>query len=131
MIGGHVDLIVAGPPLALPLVEGKKLKAIAVDTLERSKYLPNVQTMNEAGIKNVELVVWIGLFAPAKTPPEIVSKLHAAALKALASDALKADFARDGFDIVTDENPEAFRKVIKADIEKWARVIKASGARPD
>lgn len=127
VIGGHVDLIVAAPPLAIPLVEGKKLKAIAVDTPERSKYLPNVQTMAEAGIKNVELVVWIGLFAPAKTQPEVVAKLHDAVLKALATDALKADFARDGFDIVTDESPDAFRKVIQADIEKWGKVIKAAG----
>lgn len=126
VIGGHVDLIVAGPPLAIPLVEGKKLKAIAVDTPQRSKYLPNVQTMAEAGIKNVELVVWIGLFAPAKTPPEVVSKLHAAVLQVLATDGLKADFAKDGFDIVTDESPEAFRKVIQADIEKWNKVIKAA-----
>lgn len=126
VIGGHVDMIVAGPPLAIPLVEGKKLKAIAVDTPTREKRLPNVQTMAEAGIKNVELVVWIGMFAPAKTPPEVVSKLHAAALKALATDGLKADFAKDGFDIVTDESPEAFRKVIQSDIEKWSKVIKAA-----
>ena len=82
--------------------------------------------MAEAGIKNVELVVWIGLFAPAKTPPEVVSKLHAAVLQVLATDGLKADFAKDGFDIVTDESPEAFRKVIQADIEKWNKVIKAA-----
>jgi tripartite-type tricarboxylate transporter receptor subunit TctC len=83
--------------------------------------------MREAGIENVELVVWIGLFAPAKTPPEIVSKLHAALIKVLATDSLKADFSRDGFDIVTDESPEAFRKVIAADIAKWGKVIAAAG----
>ena len=57
---------------------------------------------------------WCGsaLFAPAKTPPEVVNKLHAALMKVLATDAMKADFARDGIDIVTDESPEAFRKVI-------------------
>jgi len=130
VIGGHVDLVVAAPPLAIPLVEGKKLKAIAIDTPERSKYLPNVPTMAEAGIKNVELVVWIGLFAPAKTPPEIVLKLHDAVRKVLATDALKAEFARDGFDVVTDASPEAFRQVIKADIDKWGKVIKAAGIPP-
>jgi tripartite-type tricarboxylate transporter receptor subunit TctC len=126
VIGGHVDMIVVGPPLAIPLVEGKRLKAIAVDTPTRERRLPNVQTMAEAGIKNVELVVWIGLFAPAKTPPEVVSKIHAAVLKVLATDALKEGIAKDGFDIVTDESPDAFRKVIQADTEKWDKVIKAA-----
>ncbi|HVG52648.1 MAG TPA: tripartite tricarboxylate transporter substrate binding protein [Xanthobacteraceae bacterium] len=126
VIGGHVDLIVAGPSVALPLVEGKKLKAIAVDTPQREKRLPGVQTMAEAGIKNVELVVWVGVFAPAKTPPEVANKLHAALVKALATDDVKAGFARDGMDIITDESPDAFRKVLAADIEKWGKVIKAA-----
>jgi tripartite-type tricarboxylate transporter receptor subunit TctC len=130
VIGGHVDLIVAGPPLAIPLVEGKKLKAIAIDTPTRSPRLPNVQTMAEAGIKNVELVVWIGLFAPAQTPPDVASKLHAAVVKSLATDELKAGFAKDGFDIVFDESPDAFRKVIVEDIAKWDKVIKAAGIPP-
>jgi tripartite-type tricarboxylate transporter receptor subunit TctC len=130
VIGGHVDLIVAAPSVALPLVEGNKLKAIAVDTPERVKHMPNVQTMREAGITNVELVVWIGLFAPAKTPPDVVGRLHAAVLKVLSTDSMKADIARDGMDIVVDQSPEEFRKVLAADIEKWGRVIKAAGIPP-
>lgn len=126
VIGGHVDLIVAGPSVALPLVEGKKLKAIAVDTPERQKRMPEVQTMSEAGIKNVELVVWVGIFAPSKTPPDVANKLHAALVKALSTDQMKADFARDGMDIITDASPDAFRKVLAADIEKWGKVIKAA-----
>lgn len=130
VIGGHVDLVVAGPSVALPLVESGKLKALAVDTPERQKRLPNVQTMSEAGIKNVELVVWVGVFAPAKTPPQVANKLHAALIKSLALDDVKAGFARDGMDIVTDESPEAFRKVLAADIEKWGKVIKAANITP-
>lgn len=126
VIGGHVDLIVAGPSVALPMVESGKLKAIAVDTPQRQKRMPNVQTMAEAGIKNVELVVWVGVFAPAKTPPEVANKLHAALIKSLALDDVKAGFARDGMDILTDESPEAFRKALAADIEKWGKVIKAA-----
>ena len=126
VIGGHVDLIVAGPSVALPMVEGGKLKAIAVDTPERQKRLPNVQTMSEAGIKNVELVVWVGVFAPGKTPPDVANKLHAALIKSLALDEVKAGFARDGMDIITDESPDAFRKVLAADIEKWGKVIRAA-----
>ncbi len=130
VIGGHIDLIVAGPSVALPMVEGGKLKAIAVDTPERQKRMPNVQTMSEAGIKNVELVVWVGVFAPANTPPDVANKLHAALVKSLALDEVKAGFARDGMDIVTDESPDAFRKVLAADIEKWGRVIKAANIPP-
>lgn len=130
VIGGHVDLIVAGPSVALPLVESGKLKAIAVDTPERQKRMPNVQTMSEAGIKNVELVVWVGVFAPGKTPPEVANKLHAALVKSLALDDVKAGFARDGMDIITDESPDAFRKLLAADIEKWGKVIKAANIAP-
>lgn len=130
VIGGHVDLVVAGPSVALPLVESGKLRAIAVDTPDRQKRMPNVQTMSEAGIKNVELVVWVGVFAPAKTPPDVAKKLHAALVKSLASDDVKAGFARDGMDIVTDESPEAFRKVLATDIEKWGKVIRAANIAP-
>ncbi|HWV52601.1 tripartite tricarboxylate transporter substrate binding protein [Pseudorhodoplanes sp.] len=126
VIGGHVDLIVTGPSVTLPLVESGKLKAIAVDTPERQKRMPNVQTMSEAGIQNVELVVWVGVFAPANIPPHVANKLHAALTKALAQDDVKAGFARDGMDIITDESPDAFRRVIAADIEKWGKVIKAA-----
>ena len=90
----------------------------------------NVQTMSEAGIKNVELVVWVGIFAPAKTSPDVANKLHAALIKSLALDEVKAGFARDGIDVVTDESPDAFRKVLVADIEKWGRVIKAANIPP-
>ena len=126
VIGGHVDLIVAGPSVALPLVEGGKLKAVVIDAPERQKRMPNVQTMSEAGIKNVELVVWVGVFAPAKTSPDVANKLHAALIKSLALDDVKAGFARDGMDIMTDESPDAFRKALAADIEKWGKVIKAA-----
>jgi tripartite-type tricarboxylate transporter receptor subunit TctC len=126
LIGGHVDLVVAGPSVALPQVEGGKLKAIAVDTPERQKRLPNVQTLAEAGIKNAEIVVWVGLFAPAKLPPEITNKLHAAFTKALTMEEVKAGFARDGMDPIPDASPEAFRKALAADIEKWGKVIKAA-----
>jgi tripartite-type tricarboxylate transporter receptor subunit TctC len=130
VIGGHVDLIVAGPSVALPLVEGKKLKAIAVDTPQRSPRLPNVQTMREAGIANVEIVVWIGLFAPAGTPPAVVGKLHDAVVGVLSADAMKKDIAGDGMDVVVDRTPEDFRAVVASDIEKWGKVIKAAGVQP-
>jgi tripartite-type tricarboxylate transporter receptor subunit TctC len=86
--------------------------------------------MREAGIANVEIVVWIGLFAPAGTPPAVVGKLHDAVVGVLSADAMKKDIAGDGMDVVVDRTPEDFRAVVASDIEKWGKVIKAAGVQP-
>ena len=131
VMGGHVDFFIAAPSIAIPQVTGKTLKAIAIDAPERSPYLPSVATMREAGINNVEAQIWLGLFAPAGTPPDVINQLHAAALRVLATDKVKAEFDRDGLTIVTDASPDAFRQVVAADITKWAAVVKAAGITPE
>jgi tripartite-type tricarboxylate transporter receptor subunit TctC len=131
VMGGHVDFFIAAPSIAIPQVTGKTLKAIAIDAPERSPYLPGVATMREAGINNVEAQIWLGLFAPAGTPPDVINQLHAAALRVLATDKVKAEFDRDGLTIVTDASPDAFRQVVAADITKWAAVVKAAGITPE
>jgi tripartite-type tricarboxylate transporter receptor subunit TctC len=131
VMGGHVDFFIAAPSIAIPQVTGKTLKAIAIDAPERSPYLPGVATMREAGINNVEAQIWLGLFAPAGTPPDVINQLHAAALRVLATDKVKTEFDRDGLTIVTDQSPDAFRKVVAADITKWAAVVKAAGIVPE
>ena len=131
VIGGHVDFFIASPGVALPQVQGKMLKAIAVDSPQRSAYLPDVPTMRESGIANVEAQIWVGLFAPANTPAPIVNKLHAAVVSALAKPTVKAEFDKDGLIVETDATPEAFRKIVAADIDKWAAVIKAAGIQPE
>jgi tripartite-type tricarboxylate transporter receptor subunit TctC len=87
--------------------------------------------MREASINNVEAQIWLGLFAPAGTPPAVINQLHAAALRVLATDKVKAEFDRDGLTIVTDATPDAFRDVVAADITKWAAVVKAAGITPE
>jgi tripartite-type tricarboxylate transporter receptor subunit TctC len=131
VIGGHVDFFIAAPSIAIPQHTGKTLKAIAVDSAERSRYLPEVPTMQEAGLNNLEAKIWIGLFAPAGTPAPIVSKLHATTIKVLDLDPVKAAFDKDGLTILTDPSPEAFRKVVAEDIEKWGAVIRAAGIQPE
>ena len=131
VIGGHVDFFVAAPSIALAQVQGKTLKAIAVDSPERSAYLPDVPTMRESGVANVEAQIWIGLFAPANTPAPVVDTLHAAVVAALAKPAVKAEFDKDGLIVATDATPEAFRKIVADDIDKWASVIKAAGIQPE
>jgi tripartite-type tricarboxylate transporter receptor subunit TctC len=131
VIGGHVDFFIASPNIAIPQHTGKTLKAVAVDSATRSPYLPDVPTMQEAGLNNLEAKIWLGLFAPAGTPEPIVSKLHAATLKVLGMDAVKAAFDKDGLTILTDPSPAAFRQVIADDIEKWGKVIRAAGIQPE
>jgi tripartite-type tricarboxylate transporter receptor subunit TctC len=131
VIGGHVDFFIAAPSIAIPQHNGKTLKAVAVDSAERSRYLPDVPTMQEAGLNNLEAKIWIALFAPVGTPAPVVSKLHAATLKALDLDPVKAAFDKDGLTILTDPSPEAFRKVVAEDIEKWGAVIRAAGIQPE
>jgi tripartite-type tricarboxylate transporter receptor subunit TctC len=131
VIGGHVDFFIAAPSIAIPQHNGKTLKAVAVDSAERSRYLPDVPTMQEAGLNNLEAQIWIALFAPAGTPAPVVSKLHATTLKALDLDPVRAAFDKDGLTILTDPSPEAFRKVVAEDIEKWGAVIRAAGIQPE
>jgi tripartite-type tricarboxylate transporter receptor subunit TctC len=131
VIGGHVDFFIAAPSIAIPQHNGKTLKAVAVDSAERSRYLPDVPTMQEAGLNNLEAQIWIALFAPAGTPAPVVSKLHATTLKALDLDPVRAAFDKDGLTILTDPSPEVFRKVVAEDIEKWGAVIRAAGIQPE
>jgi tripartite-type tricarboxylate transporter receptor subunit TctC len=131
VIGGHVDFFIAAPSIAIPQHNGKTLKAVAVDSAERSRYLPEVPTMQEAGLNNLEAKIWLGLFTPVGTPVPVVAKLHAATLRVLDMDTVKAAFDKDGLTILTDPSPEAFRKVVAEDIEKWAAVIKAAGIQPE
>jgi tripartite-type tricarboxylate transporter receptor subunit TctC len=127
VVSGNVDFFIASPTIAVTQHTGKTLKAIAVDSPERSRHLPDVPTMREFGVDNVEAKIWVGLFAPAGTPAPIVAKLHTAVLKALDNEAVKAGLDKDGMTIMTDPSPEAFRKAIAEDIVKWGAVIKAAG----
>jgi tripartite-type tricarboxylate transporter receptor subunit TctC len=131
VVGGHVDFFIASPGIAVPQVTGKTLKAIAVDSLERSPFLPDVATLRESGVNNVEAQIWVGLLAPAGTPRPIIDKLHATALKVLATDTIKKDFDKDGLVIVTDPSPDAFGQQMAKDVERWTAVIRSAGIQAE
>jgi tripartite-type tricarboxylate transporter receptor subunit TctC len=90
--------------------------------------LPNVPTMAEAGMPDFEVSSWNGLFAPAKTPSDIVTRLHQATVKALALPDVREKLAAQGAEAVG-QSPEEFRNYIKSEIDKWGRVIRESGAK--
>jgi len=125
LLGGHVEMIFNGVPSVLPLIQSNRVRAIAIGSLKRFSALPNLPTFDESGLKGYEATTWFGLLAPAKTPKEIVAKLNADVDKALKSPDLKERFIGEGIEPMGGP-PEAFTKFMRAEIDKYAKVIKAT-----
>jgi len=130
LLGGQVQMMFDNMPVSLPHVKAGKLRALAVTSMTRSSALPDVPTMDEEGLKGFNATSWFGLLAPAGTPRDIVAKLNAASVKALASAEMRERLAAQGADPVGN-TPDQFAAFIKAEIDKWAKIVKASGARID
>lgn len=130
LIGGQVQMAFETALSVVPHIQSGQLRAIAVAANKRLAQLPDVPTMAEAGLPNFEVSSWNGLFAPAKTPPEIIARLHEAAVKALAAPDVREKLTAQGAEPVG-STPEQFRAYIKAEIDKWGPVARASGARVD
>ncbi len=126
LLGGQVTMSFQTALSAIPHLQSGKLNVIAVAAVRRMAQLPNVPTMAEAGLPDFEVSSWNGLFAPAKTPPGIVARLHQASVRVLAMPEVREKFAAQGADPVGN-TPEEFRAYVRAEIDKWGRVIRASG----
>ena len=130
LLAGNIQAMFAIVPAVLPQVKAGKLKALAVTGLKRSALASDIPSVAELGYPQLESLAWIGLLATAGTPPEVVQKLSAEAMKAMhAADAREA-LAKQGFDVVGG-TPAEFSRWIKAEAAKWSKVIKASGATAD
>lgn len=127
LLGGRIDATVSSSlGVMLPHVRSGKLLALGVTTPARIQALPDVPTIAEAGVPGYEALQWSGLLAPANTPRDIVAKLHQEAASYLRRPETVEQFARDST-IVVASSPEEFGAFIKAEIAKWARVVKAAG----
>jgi tripartite-type tricarboxylate transporter receptor subunit TctC len=122
-VGGHTPIAFSALPPAAPQVQGGKLRGLAVTSAKRSAALPDVPTMAEAGIKGQESETMQGILVPAGTPKEIVDLLNREIVKVMALPDVKEKCATLGFDVVAN-SPQEFAAYIKADVEKWAKVIK-------
>jgi tripartite-type tricarboxylate transporter receptor subunit TctC len=125
LIGGHVPASVNPIGEVLPQAASGKIRILAVASPERSRFLPNVPTMREAGY-SVSVETWLGAFAPAKTPPEAVRALNAAIGEAVRSPDMIESLAKIGNDTKF-QSPDQFAATIRADLERWGPVVKASG----
>ena len=130
VVSGTVSMGFKTALSAIPHMQSGKLKPIAVAAVRRLPQIPNVPTMAEAGLADFEVSSWNGLLAPAKTPPEIVAKLNREFVRILATADVREKFAAQAAEPVGN-TPEQFRAYIKAEIDKWAQVVKASGAKVD
>ena len=125
VVGGHTPIGFSSPAASLPQIKEGNVRALAVTSKMRSQILPDVPTMTEAGYPQIEGDSWVGIMVPAGTPKEIVGTLHREAVNILALPDMKARLAELGYDPVG-STPEEFAARIKAEIETWAKVIRAA-----
>jgi hypothetical protein len=125
VIAGEVQIMFATMPAAMPHVKSGKVKPVAVTTAKRSQAMPELPTIAESGVKGYEASTWYGLLAPARTPPVIVTRLHADTVKILAGPT-RQRLEAQGFE-PEGGTPAEFAAYIKTEIVKWAKVIKEAG----
>ncbi|NML44666.1 tripartite tricarboxylate transporter substrate binding protein [Ramlibacter sp. G-1-2-2] len=127
---GVVDNAFAAVPSALPLIKGGKLRPIAVSSVKRNASLPDVPTIAESGYPQFDVSPWWGILAPAGMPKAIVDKVNADVAQILHAPESQAFFRDQGAEAMV-TSPQAFQKILEADVVKWAKVVKASGAKLD
>jgi len=130
LVGGQIDAGVTGLPTALPLARAGRLRLLAVTTAERVTAAPDLPTVADQGFPGYVAAPWAGFFAPRGTPPAIVAKLADDLIAALGQPDVRQRMADGGSTIVA-SRPETFRAFLAAEIDRWARAVKASGAKAE
>jgi tripartite-type tricarboxylate transporter receptor subunit TctC len=130
MLGGHIQIMFMGAPVAAPLIKEGKLRALAVTSKVRSPNLPDVPTLDEAGLKGFEMVNWWGFFGPAKMSPELIKKYNAAFNDVLKDAEVRRKLESIGF-VINGSTAEEFKTFVAAENVKWADVIKSQGLKPE
>ena len=131
LVGGQISMAFDATPTALPQVQAGTIRAIGAGMATRARALPDLPTLQEQGIKDFECYTWNVIFAPAKTSPQIVARLNEAINKALADPAVFKRLQEVGVDPTPGSTPAGVAEFVKAELVKWAAIIKTSGAELD
>jgi len=129
LISGRVDLMFDLMPSMLPQVKQGKVRGLAVTSAKRSPAIPELQTVQEAGVPGYEFTAWHGFFAPAGTPADVLRRLNGAINKALENSEVRAQIVERGAEPMSG-GPEDFGRYFRNEVEKWARVVKDSKLPP-
>jgi tripartite-type tricarboxylate transporter receptor subunit TctC len=131
VVGGHVPMLIVSVPSVLPQVKAARLRALAVTSPERSKFVPGLPTVAESGVPGYEARQWWGMFTQGKTPRAIVSRLNGEIQRILAAEDVKVRLADEGAEPVLQMTPEAFATVVRNDIAKWRKIVADLNIRVD
>ncbi|HKA43113.1 MAG TPA: tripartite tricarboxylate transporter substrate binding protein [Burkholderiales bacterium] len=131
LVGGQIQMVFDATPSAGPQIQAGTIRALGAGMATRARALPDLPTLQEQGLKGFECYTWNVIFAPAKTPPQIVARLNEAINKALGDPAVFKRLQEVGIDPTPGSTPEKVAEFVKAELAKWAPIIKASGAELD
>jgi tripartite-type tricarboxylate transporter receptor subunit TctC len=131
VLGGQVQALFGSMPAVLPQAKSGKLRPIAVGTAKRSSALPDVPTVAESGYPGFEVSLWLGFFAPRGTPIEIINRLHSELARIALSSEMKEQFERNGAEPATNASSLDLQRLVRAEIDKYSKVIKAANIKLD
>jgi tripartite-type tricarboxylate transporter receptor subunit TctC len=131
LVGGQISMVFDALPTMLPQINAGTIRALGAGMASRARALPNLPTLQEQGVKGFECYTWNAILAPAKTPPAIVALLSGAINQALADPTVLRRIQETGVDPTPGSTPEKLAEFLKAELAKWAPIIKASGASLD
>ncbi len=130
LMSGQIQMMFIGVHSSIPLIQAGKLRALGVSSGKRSELIPQLPTLNEAGLRGFQVSTWYGVLGPAGVPRNIVVTVNEALNKGMKEPALRQRLAAQGFEIVAG-TPEQFSTELAKEIETWGRVVKQSGAKVD
>ena len=130
LVAGQLSFMIENVPGTLPLVRDGKLRALAITSRQRLALVPDLPTMEEAGVPGYEMIGWNGIFVPKATPPEIVTRLNAELVKVLRSADVGEQLVKLGA-VPVGDSPEQFGAFVKAELARWGKIIKDLGIKPE